>query len=95
MRLNGSPDAKEDHLKSFKRINTGMHLHNVLDPYLRDGIVEDVSPGLVERSTIVDIEIRFGVSNEDREAVILSMFMAGYKLRNDQLSTLTFQKEPE
>lgn len=70
-----------------------MRLHNVLDPYLRDGIVEDISESLAERGTIVDIEIRFGASAEDREAVILSMFMAGYKLRNDELNNLTFQKE--
>jgi len=43
----------------------------------------------------VDIEIRFGASVEERESVITSMFMAGYKLRNDELNTLTFLKENE
>lgn len=43
----------------------------------------------------MDIVIRFGASAEDRESVIQSMFMAGYKLRGDELNTLTFLKENE
>jgi hypothetical protein len=58
-------------------------------------VIEAIRPSLVERSTLVDIVIRFGASQEDREGVITSMFMAGYKLRNDELNTLTFQKENE
>lgn len=52
-------------------------------------------PSLTENSTVVDIVIRFGASNDDRESVIQSMFMAGYRLRRDELTTLTFQKESE
>lgn len=58
-------------------------------------MIEAIRPSLVERSTIVDIVIRFGASEEDREAVITSMFMAGYKLKLDELNTLTFLKENE
>lgn len=58
-------------------------------------VIESIRPALEGRSTIVDIEIRFGASVDDREAVIQSMFMAGYKLRGDELNTLTFMKETE
>jgi hypothetical protein len=58
-------------------------------------VIEAIRPSLVERSTIVDIEISFGASVDDREDVITRMFMAGYKLRNDELNTLTFLKENE
>lgn len=44
---------------------------------------------------MVVIEVAFGASYDDRESIILSMFMAGYKLRGDELNTLTFLKEYE
>lgn len=58
-------------------------------------MIEAIRPSLLERSTIVDIEIRFDASVDERENVITSMFMAGYKLRGDELNTLTFLKENE
>lgn len=56
-------------------------------------MIEAIRPSLVDQSCVVDIEIAFGAPVEDRESVITSMFMAGYKLRRDELNTLTFLKE--
>lgn len=75
-----------DHLKT-------KNLHNILGGHSH--VIDAIKPSLVERSAVVDIEIAFGASPEDRESVITSMFMAGYKLRNDELNTLTFLKEFE
>lgn len=47
----------------------------------------------MERSTIVDIELRFDATEVQREEIITAMFLAGYKLRGDELNTLTFQKD--
>lgn len=67
-------------------------MHNVLGGR---SWIEAIKPSLVEKSCLVDIVIRFGAPEEARESIIQSMFMAGYKLRGDELNTLTFLKENE
>lgn len=42
---------------------------------------------------IVDVILVSKASIDQREQVITDMYLAGYKLRDEQLSTLTFLKE--
>lgn len=66
------------------------HLHNVLGGR---PVVEGIRPTLVERGCLVDIDVRFGCSLDERNEVIFAMLDAGYHLRGEQLTTLTFLKE--
>lgn len=68
-------------------------LHNILSAIPKMTI--ECIQGDLFSSNLVDVVLAFEADEAAREQVVSAMEMAGYKLRNDQLNTLTFLKEPE